>query len=81
MSQCFHKLYVEHIKTLIKGKKRKRRNEREETEVTSKAGGPVQYVTREEMAMAPSKMSNGKTRGPSEVSAELLKDLGEYGIY
>ena len=42
--------------------------------------GPVQDVTREEVKIALSKTSNRKACGPSDVSAELLKALGKYGI-
>ena len=56
-------------------------NEREETDMINKTECPVKGVTREEVNMALSKTSNGKACRPSEVSAVLLKAVGEYGIY
>ena len=46
----------------------------------NKTEGPVHDVTRKEVKMSLRKISNRKTCRPSEVSAELLKALGEYGI-
>ena len=46
----------------------------------NKTGGPAHDATREKVKTAVRKMSNEKAYGPSEMSAELLKALGEYGI-
>ena len=46
----------------------------------NKTGGPAHDVTREKVKTAVRKMSNEKAYGPSEMIAELLKALGEYGI-
>ena len=65
----------EYSKTLVNVE-----NEREENNMINKTKGPVQEVTREEVKMPLSKTSSRKACGPSEVSAELLKGLGDYGM-
>ena len=55
--------------------------ERDETDMINKTELLVNDVTRKEVKMALSKMSNGKTCRPTEVNAVLLKAVGEYGIY
>ena len=52
----------------------------QETKMVNKTEGLVQDVSRDELRIALGKMSSGKANGPSELSAELLKALGEYGI-
>ena len=56
-------------------------NERGETTMVNKTERLAQDVTREEVEIALSEMSNGKACGPSEVSAELLKAPAEFGMY
>ena len=64
-------LRVAHFETLMNLE-----NEREETDMINKTEGPVQDVTREEVNMALSKITNGKACRSSEVKA-----LGKYGTY
>ena len=42
--------------------------------------GPINNVTREEMAIAIKVMKPGKAAGPSEVCAEMISTSGEVGI-
>ena len=73
-AECIKRRWKEYFEELLNVE-----NEREILAVAAASEGPTQTIQRSEVKRAIRKMKCGKASGPSEVTSELLKALGEDG--
>ena len=69
------RIWKNHMKEIMNKK-----NDWNHVTEASMVEGPVQEVSREEMAIAAKAMKLGKAAGPCKVHAEMISAIGEVGV-